>query len=155
MTSDTVAASLAALEAFPAALRAQVASLDDATLRFRPAGEWSAIENVGHLIDIESVWMGRYQQMLSAENPAFPRVDVDEIVRRAEYQNKNLDNLLQTFAGLRAEAIPFLRMLKPMHLDRPGVHPVRGPMTVASGIGIHANHDQLHADQIAKTVAQA
>ena len=155
MPTPDISASLASLEAFPALLKAQIAPLDDETLRYKPAGEWSAIENVGHLIDVESLWMGRFRQMLAAENPNFPPANVDELVRRANYQHKDAANLLHTFAEQRAETVTFLRILKPMHFDRPGIHPVRGPVTVGSSIAILAGHDQLHTAQIAKTVAEA
>ena len=153
--SDTITTSLAALEAFPGQLKAQITALDDATLRYKPTGEWSAIENVGHLIDVESLWMGRFRQMLAAENPNFPPADVDKLVRRGNYQHKDAANLLHTFAEQRAETVAFLRTLKPMHHERPGVHPVRGPVTVGSSITILAGHDQLHTAQIIKTVAEA
>lgn len=142
------------LAAFPAALRQQVQPLADAALRYKPEGEWSAIENVGHLIDIENLWMARFRQMLAAENPALPAIDVDETVRQRDYQHKDPANLLHRFAEQRAETVEFVRGLKPLHLERTGIHPVRGEITLAQGIAIMANHDRLHSEQIAKTVAQ-
>lgn len=153
MSQTAVETDLDTLAAFPAALQQQLHGHSDTALRHRPAGEWSSIENVGHLIDIEAIWMGRFQQMLSTENPTFLPADVDEMVRQHDYQHKDLANLLHTFAELRVATIGFLRGLKPLHLERPGIHPLRGPMTVASGIGIMANHDRLHSAQIAKTLA--
>lgn len=155
MSNTEVETSFSSLEAFPAVLRQQVQALPDAILRFKPENEWSVIENVGHLIDVEAVWMGRFRQMLAAENPSFPQPNVDELVRQHHYQQKDIAGLLHTFAEMRAESVAFLRGLKPVHLARPGVHPVRGPVTVANGITILARHDYLHAEQIEKTVGLA
>lgn len=143
---------LETMAAFPAALRGQVQPLDDATLRYKPEREWSAIENVGHLIDIEGLWIARFRQMLAAENPALAAIDVDETVRQRDYQHKDLANLLRTHAELRAETIEFIRGLKPLHFERTGIHPVRGPINLAQAVAILANHDRLHAEQIAKTI---
>ena len=152
MTQTAVEHQLDALAAFPAALKQQLHGHGDAALRHQPAGEWSSIENVGHLIDIEATWLGRIRQMLSAENPTLQAIDPDALVRQGRYQQKQADGLLHTFTDMRAETAEFLRGLKPPHLERHGIHPARGDITVADAVGIMANHDQLHSAQIAKTL---
>lgn len=155
MTQSEIAPVLDMLAAFPSVLRDLTRPLDDTTLRFKPEGEWSAIENVGHLIDIEGIWTGRFQQMLAAEQPTLQRFDVDELVRQRSYQQKQLAGLLGTFSEAREQTIEFLRGLKPLHLERTGVHPTYGIITLSQAIGIMSKHDYLHHDQIEKTVAQA
>lgn len=155
MTSNDISTSLSSLEAFPTVLKQQIQPLSDGALRYKPAGEWSAIENVGHLIDVEALWMGRIRQMLAAEKPALAAPDVDELVRRQNYQHKDPANLLHTFSEMRAETVAFLRTLKPLHLERRGIHPTRGEVSVADVFRILAGHDVLHTNQIAKTVAEA
>jgi uncharacterized damage-inducible protein DinB len=142
--------SLAQLAAFPAELRTSVSALNAAQLRFRPAaGEWSAIEIVGHLIDVDEIWQQRVPHMISTDNPTLAPAEQDAKVRERGYQDKDLNNLLVRFAELRAQTIEMLRYITPVNMDKRGVHPVRGPITIADVFTIIPGHDQLHAQQIA------
>jgi uncharacterized damage-inducible protein DinB len=138
-----------ALAAFPEELKRQLASLTDAALRFRPSpDEWSIVEIVGHMTEVDAIWPGRVRQMLSTDNPQLQSVNND-VVRQRDYQNKQLGSLLITLAERRAEFVELLRMLRPAQLTRPGLHPTRGPITVADAPAALADHDRGHRAQIA------
>ena len=138
-----------ALAAFPEQLKRQLEGLSDAALCFRPSADaWSIVEIVGHITDVDAVWPGRVRQMLSADNPQLQSVN-NEVVRQRDYQNKQIGFLLITLAERRAEFVELLRMLRPSQLVRPGLHPTRGPITVADAPAALADHDRGHAAQIA------
>jgi hypothetical protein len=60
---------------------------DDQAIRHRPAaGEWSAIEVVGHMIDKMQIWANRAERILFEERPALPGYDQDMLVRDHDYQ---------------------------------------------------------------------
>ena len=150
---DDINAQIDALAAFPEALKRQVQALPDAALRFRPTpDDWSIVELLGHIIDVGALWPGRTRQMLATENPALAAVDPNW-VRQRDYQNKQISFLLITLAEQRAEYVEFLRMLRPGQLARTGLHPTRGPLTVAEGIAALVDHDQGHSRQIANNLA--
>ena len=152
MSSDTPT-DLSALAAFPEQLKRQVQSLGDAALRFRPAlGEWSIVEIVGHLIDIEALYSARIRQMLATDNPALAPFDQNETVRQRDYQSKQIGFLLISFAERRAEHLELLRVLRPGQLARTGLHPTRGQISVAATIAILAWHDGNHSRQIANNL---
>jgi uncharacterized damage-inducible protein DinB len=154
MADSLIMAHLDALAVFPEELKQTLRGLSDSALRHRPAdGAWSAIETVGHIMEVEAIWAGRFRQMLAAEHPSFPRYDPDEAVQRRDYQNKQLDGLLLAFAEQRAEQVAFLRILRPAQLARTAVHATRGVISVADGIAILANHDRAHSQQIAAASA--
>jgi hypothetical protein len=153
MSNSQVSANLDALAAFPETLKRNIQNHDAAALRHKQGSEWSAVEVIGHLIDVNAIWFGRIQQMLSAERPTLAAPNVDESVQRNDYQNKQKDFLLITFAERRAELVDFLRGLKPMHFERVGIHPTRGEVTVADGIAILANHDRMHNEQLEQAIA--
>ena len=141
------------LAAFPQQLKQSLEGLSDATLHHRPTSEgWSIVEIVGHMTDVDAIWPGRVRQMLSTDNPALPRVDND-LVRQREYQVKQLGTLLNTLAERRAEFVELLRVLRPEQLDRPGVHPTRGPITVGGAAAALVDHDRGHFQQIAENIA--
>ena len=149
MDESQIKAQLDELAAFPTALKQQLQGLSDAALRFRPTpDDWSIVEIVGHLTDVDAIWPGRIRQMLSTDNPALAHVN-NEIVRQRDYQNKQIDTLLMTLAERRAEFVELMRSLRPAQFARPGLHPTRGPITVAEGIAALADHDREHSEQIA------
>lgn len=151
--SDDIKSQIDLLAAFPEQLKRQIAGLDDAALRFRPApDEWSIMELVGHIIDVGTLWPGRTRQMLATDNPTLAAID-PAWVRQRDYQNKQPSFLLITLAEQRAEYVEFLRVLRPAQLARPGVHPTRGPLTVEQGIAALADHDRIHSEQIAANLA--
>jgi hypothetical protein len=142
-------AQVEALAAFPDELKRWLDGVSDSALRFQPSPDgWSIVEIVGHMTDVDAVWPGRVRQMLSTENPQLQYVDND-VVRQRDYQNKQLGFLLITLAERRAEFVELLRALRPAQLTRPGLHPTRGPITVADAPAALADHDRGHREQIA------
>ena len=153
MQDSQFKAQIDALAAFPQQLKQQLEGLSDAALHYypTPAG-WSIIEIVGHMTDVDAIWPGRVRQMLSTDNPTLPRVDND-MVRQRDYQHKQLGSLVLMLAERRAEFVELLRALRPAQLGRPGLHPTRGPITVAGAAAALADHDRGHSQQIAENLA--
>jgi uncharacterized damage-inducible protein DinB len=144
------------LAAFPALLRETVRELSDAELRFRPApGEWSAVEIIGHYIDVDLLWQQRIGHMSQHDNPHFPPADNEQLVIDGRYQEKDAAGLLFRFAELRAETVEALRMIHPNNFARPAVHATRGPITIGDIFTILPGHDQNHMAQIAANLAAA
>lgn len=148
-----LSAALDALATFPAQLRQQVRGLDDTALHVRPApAEWSILEIIGHMLDVNSLWPARIRHMLASENPTLMPVDPAWVQQR-DYQHKQLAFLLQTFDESRAEFVAFMRTLRPGQLARTGIHPTRGQISVAEAVAALADHDRMHTQQIAANLA--
>lgn len=150
---DEFVAHIAKLRAFPAHLQSVVASLTAAQMRFKPANEWSVIENIGHLIDIDELYVGRVDRILAEERPEFPRFEPDPIVAAKGYQQMDGNELLQQFIATRQATIDGLSTIEPDELDRAGMHAVYGEMTLRRLVEQLANHDQKHLVQIHETLA--
>ncbi|MFZ9858280.1 MAG: DinB family protein [Roseiflexaceae bacterium] len=150
---DTFAAHIAKLRAFPSHLQTVMASLSEAQLRFKPANEWSVIENIGHLIDIDELYVGRVDRILAEERPEFPRFEPDPIVATKGYQQMNGHDVLQQFIATRQATIDGLSTIEPDELNRAGMHAVYGEMTLLRLVEQLANHDQKHLVQIHDTLA--
>jgi uncharacterized damage-inducible protein DinB len=151
--SDELKQQLDALAAFPAQLKAHLAQQSEAALRFQPAPEeWSVVEVLGHLIEIDAIWLGRIRQALSTDNPTLVPAD-NNVVRQRDYQNKQLGFLHITFAERREELLEMLRILRPAQLERTAQHPRYGQMTIAQMVAGIANHDQIHLEQINNNLA--
>ncbi len=149
---EPFAAHIATLTAFPARLAALVTQLSDTQLHFRPdAKEWSVLENIGHLIEIDPLYVDRIDRILSEECPVFAPFDPDAGVRAADYQHQSLTELLATYSARRQSTIDGLSTIEPDELTRVGIHAKFGEISVARLVELLAGHDEVHYTQITKT----
>jgi hypothetical protein len=140
----------------PAALNALLRDLPESwTLRNEGENSWSAFDIVGHLIFGERTdWMSRARMILQfQETKTFERFDRLGQVR--ESQGKSLEQLLDEFAGLRAENLRELRALnlQPASLALRGRHPALGAVTLSQLLATWAVHDLTHLHQISRVMA--
>ncbi len=140
----------------PAALDALLRDLPEAwTLRKEGENTWSAFEIVGHLIYGERTdWMPRARIVLQfGETRAFEPFDRGGHVR--EMQGKSLAQLLDEFARVRSESLEELRALhlRPEDLERRGLHPALGIVTLSERLATWAAHDLTHLHQISRVMA--
>lgn len=119
------------LRAAPAEVHAAVLTLDERALRHRPtAGEWSAIEVLGHLIDKMQAWTTRVERLATQDQPFLPVYDQDASVREHGYQDYPLQTLLDTLTLACNRFADVVERLPATALDRLGTHEESGPMTL-------------------------
>ena len=140
---------LDALTAFPAELQRIVAGIDDTQAHRMPApNEWSVVEVIGHLIDIDPLQIERVDRILAEERPQFIRFDPNAAVVAAGYARRSLDDVLAAFIALRQATVDGLSTIEPDELDRVGVRYTGEVVTLRALIVSFAAHDQTHATQI-------
>ncbi len=140
----------------PAALNALLRDLPDSwTLRNEGENTWSAYDVVGHLNHGERTdWLPRVKRILEfGETKPFD--PFDRWAQERESQGKSLPQLLDEFARLRAENLTGLRALnlQPQDLERRGLHPTQGVVTMSDLLATWAAHDLTHLHQIARVMA--
>jgi uncharacterized damage-inducible protein DinB len=119
------------LRAVPADFRAAVTSLDDGALRRRPAaGEWSAVEVLGHIIDKMEAWATRVERIAAEDRPLLRSYDQDAYVRERGYQERPLQELLDSLTQASSHFADVVERLPAAALDREGVHEESGPITL-------------------------
>jgi hypothetical protein len=119
-------------------------------------GSWSAFDIVGHLIHGERTdWLARTEHIL-AHGAAVPFPPFDREAMRRDSEDRPLTDLLADFARLRASNLAKLRELglTPADLDRPGLHPALGPVTLGQHLASWVVHDLGHLAQIARVLAK-
>jgi hypothetical protein len=149
---------LAVLERTPGVLRELLAGLPEPWVRVTEGPEtWSPFDVVGHLIHGERTdWIPRAEIILAeGESRAFEPFD-----RFAQFEasrGKTLDELLATFAGLRAANLVRLRGLglTARELALRGRHPELGPVTLEQLLATWVAHDLSHLGQIARVMGKA
>ena len=144
------------LERTPAALNALLRGLPETwTLRNEGENTWSAFDILGHLIVGERTdWMVRAKLILeSGESKPFEKFD--RWAQERESQGKSLPQLLDEFARVRAENLSELRALnlQPRDLEKRGLHPALGIVTLSQLLATWAAHDLTHLHQLSRVMA--
>ena len=153
---NTLNRSIALLERTPAALNALLRDLPaEWTGRNEGEGTWTVFDVIGHLIHGERTdWIPRTRRILEfGESKPFDRFD--RFAQERESQDKTLPQLLDEFAGLRAEKLDELRALNLTEDDlrKRGTHPALGVVTLSQLLSTWAAHDLTHLHQVARIMA--
>lgn len=114
------------------------------------AAGWRPRDVVGHLITAERVdWIERTQRILEhGTGRPFDRFDRFAMLERDA--DRTLDELLAEFAELRAANLARFAELVPSdaELDRQGLHPALGEVTLRQLLSSWAVHDLDHIGQV-------
>jgi hypothetical protein len=141
----------------PEVLRALLAGLPDSwTDTPDVEGGWRPRDVVGHLISAElEDWIPRTKRILEhGTSQAFDPFDrFAHVDRDAE---STLDELVERFAKLRSENLARLdALVSDTDLDRRGLHPSLGEVTVRELLATWAVHDLDHVAQVFAGLAGA
>ncbi|GAB4495367.1 MAG: hypothetical protein OHK0019_24220 [Saprospiraceae bacterium] len=148
---------VAVLERTPAVLDCLLRGLPDAWTSSNEGPEtWSAYDVVGHLIHGEKTdWIPRARLILSD----VPDKQFESFDRFAQFQNsagKTIPQLLGEFASIRSENLNTLTSwdLQEADLEKTGIHPVFGAVTLRQLLATWVAHDCTHIVQIARVMAK-
>jgi len=132
-----------------ATLQAEIAGIDDATLR-RPEkpGKWSIMQVIQHLADSEVVYRYRMRKILAQPTPEIQGYDQDLWAANLKYNEMDLSEALEIIRVLRVANLKMLRGLNDTQLERYGMHNERGPESIRRILQMIAAHDILHLNQI-------
>jgi hypothetical protein len=144
------------LKSTPATLNAMLRDLPEGWLVQNEGPEtWSPYDVIGHLIHGEETdWIPRAKIILEhGETRAFEPFDR---VAMFEKSKKSIGELLDTFAELRANN---LRELQAMNLtsdllDKRGLHPELGLVTLRQLLSTWVVHDLGHIRQVARVMSK-
>lgn len=114
-----------------------------------PENGWRPKDVVGHLITGELTdWIERTQRILE-HGTSMPFDRFDRVAHADRDMDTGLDDLVEHFAVLRAENLARLAELATeADLDRRGLHPSLGEVTLRELLATWAVHDLDHVSQI-------
>ena len=149
--------SIEMLERTPQVYRSLLFGLSEGWTHSNEGGEsWSAYDVVGHLIHGEKTdWMERVAIIMGdAENKTF--IPFDRFAQFEDSKGKTLGQLLDEFELLRREN---LRMLKELNLqeedlNKKGVHPDLGEVTLRQLLSTWTIHDLGHLNQVSRVMVK-
>ncbi len=149
--------SIQSLSSTPAVLEQLFAGLDDDWAHMNEGPEtFSPFDVVGHLIDGEETdWIPRARIILSdSESKAFE--PYDRFRHYDRNRGKDIQTLLQEFSRLRSANLAELKewQLTETDLQKEGVHPEFGAVTLQALISAWVVHDLGHISQIVRIASK-
>jgi len=137
------------LREIPVTFRNALLLHDDRAMRHRPAaGEWSAIEVLGHMIDKMQSWSRRTERILTEEQPALLAFDQDATVRNHDYQHADAEALLEQLSQSCEHFAANVEHIPEAALERQGVHSEVGPITLRYCIETPIQSAEGHLEQL-------
>ncbi len=110
---------------------------------------WSIAENIGHLIDLEQLWQGRFEDILNGTKE-LRHADLEN--RKTDWANHNdkgIDDLLKEFSEIRDVTLVKLEALSEKEIYKYALHPrLKTPMRMMDLFLFVAEHDDHHLARI-------
>ncbi|HWZ97615.1 MAG TPA: DinB family protein [Candidatus Dormibacteraeota bacterium] len=115
----------------------------------RREGKWSIQEQVGHLLDLESLWGARIDDFVEGR-PQLSAADLqNRKTHEANHNARNIQDLLNEFRTARTTLVEKLDVLRPAQFAQTLLHPrLRQPMRLVDHLYFVAEHDDHHLAKI-------
>lgn len=133
----------------PARIEERVRGLSATMLTRQIDGTWSIQENVGHLLDLEPLWLTRAEELRAGA----AELTAAELTNRktwdAGHNARPLETLLAAFRAARARFVALLDAADPALRARSARHPrLQTPMRLIDLTLFVAEHDDHHLTRI-------
>ena len=133
------------LRGTPARLEDRTQNLAQHALVNRRGDRWSIQENVGHLLDVEPLWLGRLDDFDAGCKNLRPADLTNTKTHEADHNAASLATLLTTFRQTRLVMVARLDCMDDAGVRRTALHPrLNQPMTLLDLVFFIAEHDDHH-----------
>lgn len=134
----------------PETVASLVNNLSNRQLRFRNSPEeFSALENVCHLRDIEIDGYGeRIVRILNESQPLLPDIDGGRLAVERDYNSQSLELFLQDFTHARGRNIELLKGLSANQIKREGRLEGVGLISLQELLRMMGEHDEDHIREL-------
>jgi uncharacterized damage-inducible protein DinB len=137
------------LRGTPARIEDRLRGLGPDDLRRRPGDAWSIQETVGHLIEVEALWLGRLDDFAAGLEELRPADMSNRRTEEADYNARDAGEVLAGFRRVRAAFVERLEGLSDEEIARAAHHPrLDQPMRVLDLMVFAAEHDDHHLARI-------
>jgi len=114
-------------------------------------GRWSIQENIGHLVDLEPLWIRRAQQIFANESELAATDLGNRRTHEAGHNTRAVGDILAEFRSLRTQFVELLQTADASVLTRTALHPrLRTPMRLVDLAMFVADHDDHHLATISE-----
>lgn len=133
----------------PARLEEITLNLDEITLIAKNGDKWSIKEEAGHLSDLESLWLGRLEELMNGLAELRVADLTNQRTHTAYHNATSKEILLQGFREQRMLFVNQLMHLNDEQLTHIALHPrLKTPMRIIDLAYFVAEHDDHHMARI-------
>lgn len=137
------------LRGTPARVEELTRNLKKDDLIRRDEDKWSIQEQVGHLLDLEELWLARLDDFEASIETLRPTDLANSRTYEANHNSKDLENLLSSFRARRMEFVERLENYDEEFLSKTALHPrLQTPMRVIDNALFVAEHDDHHLARV-------
>jgi uncharacterized damage-inducible protein DinB len=137
------------LRGTPARMEERIRGVPAETLRKRLDDSWSIQEIIGHLIEVEGLWLGRLDDFDAGLQSLRPADMSNRSTEEADYNTKDLPAVLSGFREVRGEFVRRLEAMDDRAASRVAHHPrLDQPMRILDLMIFAAEHDDHHLVRI-------
>lgn len=156
MTLSELQSKLEYLAETPDVIERLVLGLTNEDRRLRAPGvEFSVLENICHLMDIEREgYAVRIKRLLREDDPVLADIDGSRLAAERDYNSQNMEAALKAFARARLGNLNLLKSLSPDQLERRGTLETVGPITLSELLRMMRDHDAAHRQEIGELCGQ-
>ena len=133
----------------PVRLEEKLRSVASDLLELRLDNSWTIKENIGHLTDLEPLWQGRLEDILTGKEDLRPTDLQNTKTTEANHNLTPIEDLLASFRAIRMETLVLLSDLTLEQVFMSALHPrLRTPMRTMDLFLFVADHDDHHLARI-------
>jgi hypothetical protein len=140
----------------PSKLAQLLQPLSAQQLRVKELDQFSALENICHLRDIEvEGYAERIKRILEEKEPALPDIDGARLAVEREYNREDLDSAFAAFSNARRNNLELVRRLDADQLARKGNLEGTGLISLQRLLEMMEEHDQGHLAELSVITRRA
>jgi uncharacterized damage-inducible protein DinB len=137
------------LSGTPARVEEIIGRLDPDLLTLKPNDKWSIKEEIGHLGDVEPLWLGRIDDLVNGATELRAADLTNQTTHNADHNAAKTVTLLQRFREQRLAFVEKLLALTDEQLERKALHPrLKTPMRIVDLAYFVAEHDDHHLARV-------
>ena len=124
-------------------------------LVLKPDGKWSILEEIGHLGDLESLWIGRVDDFQNGLAELRAADLTNQKTHTANHNAQTAEFLTELFRQQRAVFLEKLQKLTDLDLQKTALHPrLKTPMRLVDHCNFVAEHDDHHLEHVRILIGQ-
>jgi len=133
------------LRGVPARIEEKVSKLSKEQLTKWTNDSWSIQENIGHLLTVEDLWIGRLDDFMTNKETLRPADLTNKASHNADYNLKQINEIVTTFRQKREGFVNQLDQLTEEQVLISALHPrLNQPMRIIDLVFFVAEHDDHH-----------
>ena len=144
------------LSGTPARVEELAGNIAPNLLTLKPKEKWTIKEEIGHLSDLEPLWLGRLHDLINNETELRVTDLTNQLTHKANHDATALEALLLRFREKRQLFVKELLSLDDEQLLHSSLHPrLKTPMRIIDLAYFVAEHDDHHLASIREILATA